>query len=42
VALELGVTPSVAFTRVEYDVATAAAAIRATALPQEFAMAIEP
>ena len=42
VVLDLGAKPSVAFRRIEYDVASAAAAIRATTLPHEFAMALEP
>jgi putative phosphoesterase len=39
--LDLDGTPSAAFTRVEYDVRAAAAAIRATDLPHEFATDIE-
>jgi predicted phosphodiesterase len=39
--LELDGSPSAAFRRVEYDVRAAAAAIRATDLPHEFAMDIE-
>jgi len=41
VMLDLGGTPSAAFRRVAYDVASAAKAIRATDLPHEFAMDIE-
>lgn len=39
--LETGTPPSVTFRRVSYDVAAAAAAIRATDLPHEFAADIE-
>ena len=39
--LDLGGTPSAGFRRIEYDVAAAAAAIRATDLPAEFARDIE-
>ena len=41
VLLDLSGAPSAAFARVEYDVASAAGAIRATDLPHEFAMDIE-
>jgi putative phosphoesterase len=39
--LDLGERPTAAFGRVEYDVRSAAAAIRATELPHEFAADIE-
>lgn len=39
--IELGEMPSVTFRRIPYDVASAAAAIRATDLPHEFAVDIE-
>ena len=39
--VELGEVPSVTFRRIPYDVASAAAAIRATDLPHEFAVDIE-
>jgi putative phosphoesterase len=39
--VEMGDTPSVTFQRVTYDVAKAAAAIRATDLPHEFAADVE-
>jgi len=39
--IDIGPAPSAAFHRVEYDSAAAAAAIRATDLPHEFAADIE-